>query len=87
MKVKTAEALKYGKYIIGTSEALEGYEVNKEIAVVCNTVTEFIDAIKSFNIPLKFNEQSRLLFEKKYCFNAVISRYAEVLDTPTPKQL
>ena len=52
-----------------------------------NELQSLIDAIKSFNIPLKFNEQSRLLFEKKYCFNAVISRYAEVLDTPTPKQL
>ena len=85
MKVKTAETLKYGKYIIGTSEALEGYEVNNEMATVCNTAKEFIDAIKGFNRSFKFNEPSRLLFKNKYCYSAVISRYAEILDTPIPE--
>lgn len=30
MKVKTAEALMYGKFLIGTKEAFEGYEIDEK---------------------------------------------------------
>jgi len=87
MKVKTAETLKYGKYIIGTKESMEGYDVNSEIATVCNTAAEFIDAINSYQRPFKFNAPSRQLFKQKYSYDAVISNYAEVLITPLPQTL
>lgn len=47
MKVKTAEAMMYGVSIFATNEALEGYDVdNTEGIYRCNTVEEFVDAIK-----------------------------------------
>jgi glycosyltransferase involved in cell wall biosynthesis len=87
MKVKTAETLKYGKYIIGTKESLEGYDVNPEIATVCNTAAAFIEAIGSYQRPFKFNPPSRQLFRQKYSYDAVISSYANLLNVPTPQSL
>jgi hypothetical protein len=85
MKVKTAEALKYGKFIIGTKESLEGYDFNPEIATICNTATEFTEAISNYNRPFKFNAPSRLLFKQKYSYDAVISSYEKILYTPSTK--
>ncbi|WP_343707621.1 glycosyltransferase [Flavobacterium sp.] len=51
MKTKTAEALMYGKPILATSEALEGYIIKNinEIGSKCNTDKEFIEQINYFN--------------------------------------
>lgn len=49
MKTKTAEAMMYGKYIIGTQESLEGYDINDLRAIkVCKTDREFIQEINLF---------------------------------------
>ena len=85
--MKTAETLKYGKYIIGTKESLEGYDVTPEIATVCNTAAAFIEAIGSYQRPFKFNPPSRQLFRQKYSYDAVISSYANLLNVPTPQSL
>lgn len=45
MKTKTAEALMYGKTIIGTSEAFEGYKIDTRCMMVANTKIEFIEII------------------------------------------
>ncbi|MGI6232502.1 MAG: glycosyltransferase [Prevotella sp.] len=79
MKVKTAEALKYGKFIIGTPEALEGYEVNEDVACVCKTTDEFINAINSYNKQKKFNLPSRSLFKSRYSKEASIHIYQNLL--------
>ncbi len=49
MKTKTAEAMMYGKYIIGSKEALEGYDI-KDLQYMkeCTTETEFIKEINHF---------------------------------------
>ncbi len=51
MKTKTAEALMYGKPILATSEALEGYHIKKieNIGAQCETANEFIEQINYFN--------------------------------------
>lgn len=51
MKTKTAEALMYGKPILATSEALEGYDIKKikDIGAQCETAEEFIEQINYFN--------------------------------------
>lgn len=73
MKVKTAEALMYGKTIFGTTEAFEGYDANfDKIGGICNGADEFINKInglfnKSNNI---FNIYSRKLYEDKYSTKA-----------------
>lgn len=80
MKVKTAEALKYGKFIIGTHEALEGYQVNGDIATICTDKDSFISAIESFKQPYRFNEASRQLFKQKYSYNATFEQYKNIIN-------
>lgn len=67
MKVKVAEALMFGKSIIGTPIAFEGYEFDKEIAKLCNSEKEFIDFLNNHQVP-KYNNKSRKLFLEKYSF-------------------
>ncbi|MDL2252289.1 glycosyltransferase family 4 protein, partial [Odoribacter sp. OttesenSCG-928-J03] len=65
MKVKTCESLMYGKNILGTTEAFEGYDVNYEkVGALCNTKEEFIERISDFitNPRPRFNSYSRNLF-------------------------
>jgi hypothetical protein len=69
MKVKTCEALMYGKNIIGTSEAFEGYALDyNKAGACCNTKEEFRKAIDNFsNHPYpRFNPYSRELFINNY---------------------
>lgn len=72
MKVKTAEALMYGKKIFGTTEAFEGYEVDyNRVGKLCNTKEEFISALNNYNkTENKFNEYSRNIYLKNYSFES-----------------
>lgn len=48
MKIKTSEALMYGKYIFGTDEAFVGYDLDYDtIGGLCNTPEKFIDKINA----------------------------------------
>lgn len=80
MKVKTAESLMHGKYIVGTDEAFRGYDITAREGRRCNTAEEFVEAISSLSLPYKFNAPSRHLFEDKYSFESSMSAFAEVLD-------
>lgn len=67
MKTKTAEALMYGKTIIGTAEAFEGYEINERCMKLANNSKEFIEAItREMDNPNFLNPHSRELFCKNY---------------------
>lgn len=80
MKVKTAEALMYGKTIYGTTEAFEGYEVEyNKIGGLCNTKEEFIEKINN-DKNIVFNEYSRKVFLEKYSFESSINRMKEFLE-------
>ena len=69
MKTKIAEALMYGKTIIGTREAFEGYKRKHGVTYECNSAKEFIDCInkmeKNTNIN-PFNIQARKIYEQNY---------------------
>lgn len=83
MKVKTAEALMYGKTIFGTKEAFEGYELDYEkVGGICNTADEFIYKIneykKKFN-GLKENSYSKIVFNNKYSYEASKKLFKKVL--------
>lgn len=71
MKVKTAEALMYGKALIAADEALEGYDYDERHQISrCNTAKEFIyhiDRIVKMNN--KFYVNNRNLFLEKYCID------------------
>ena len=69
MKTKVAEALMFGKKIIGTPEAFSGYEdaVNRA-GWCCSTVDDFVAAIScaKSEIKLSFDPELRQLYEELY---------------------
>lgn len=71
MKVKTAEALMYGKVIFASTEALQGYDVDSLEGVFrCNKKEEFIEAINQYKEKEnknRFDINNRKLFLNKYC--------------------
>lgn len=69
MKTKTAEALMYGKYICGTKEAFEGYDLDfSKIGGLCYNKEDFIEKINNHFkvINNNYNEYSRKIFLEKY---------------------
>lgn len=86
MKVKTCEALMYGKNIIGTKEAFEGYELNYDkVGALCNTKEEFIRHMQSLCLHPgnKFNAYSRACFEERYSFEATLPHFRKLLAPKT----
>ena len=83
MKTKVAEALMFGKMIVGTPEAFAGYEdVAVRAGLVCSTASDFVNAIDRVTkgpVP-EFNPELRALYEQKYSFGAARSRLAQILD-------
>lgn len=80
MKVKTAEALKYGKVIVGSDEALEGYDLANDSFYRCNSADEFANAInilKSSNTP-RFCEESFECFKNNYSFDSTLKLFKEL---------
>lgn len=75
MKVKTAEALMYGKTIVGTKEAFEGYEpyMTKDMHQ-CTNSDEFIDVLSILyeRMSSNYSLENRKLYEE--CFS---EKYAE----------
>lgn len=75
MKVKTAEALSYGKKFIGTDESLIGY---KELAgdllgksiIICNSEVEFARAINEHEFGNGFSLDNYEFFLKNYSIEA-----------------
>ena len=64
-KVKTAEAMMYGKTIIATDEALEGYEIENVKGIFrCNTADEFIQTIN--NVSALSREEYRVSVRDKF---------------------
>lgn len=82
MKVKTCEALMYGKNILGTSETFEGYDVDTvKVGGCCDTAEEFIRRIQYYaeNPVPRFNEYSRRLYLEKYSEEAIYVIFKELL--------
>lgn len=82
MKVKTCEALMYGKNIIGTTEAFEGYEVDFDrVGACCNTQEEFITILNkvSGNPVPRFNRYSREVFVNNYSEEERKKRFEEII--------
>lgn len=80
IKVKTAEAMMYGKVIFATKEALEGYDVKGiEGIIECNLADEFVKAIRNFysRETVSFSEAVRRCFLEKYENSAAVRLYKE----------
>lgn len=82
MKVKTAEALMYGKNIIATGNALEGYDTKSIPGVVkCETSQDFINAINSFDTSLPWlNIEAQKSFLLNYSHEAALKSFKEVFE-------
>lgn len=82
MKVKTCESLMYGKNIIATDEALEGYDIDAtRMGARCNTRDEFIHALQSFieSPRPRFNTYCRTIFLSQYSEDAVLDKFKSVI--------
>ena len=82
MKVKTCESLMYGKNIIATNEALEGYAIEEgKSAWRCNTAEEYIACINEFaaHPRPKWNENARQCYLNNYSEKAVERMFKELL--------
>lgn len=83
MKIKTAEAMMFGKYVFGTEEAFVGYEFDpREIGAECNTAQEFIEEINTFfeQNPPKYCKRARELFEERYSLNASKTAFQTIVN-------
>lgn len=84
MKIKTAEALMYGKYIFGTEEAFAGYDLEwGEAAGRCSSAEEFIREINAFldREPDAFHPCSRQAYLDKYSARAGEKAFDAILRT------
>ena len=83
MKVKTSEAMMYGKNIFATKEALEGYDVSYVNGIIqCNNSREFIDSLNTaYDDPYlsRFNPAVRKCFCDNYQTEAYISKLKALL--------
>ena len=82
MKVKTCEAMMYGKHIIGSTETFEGYNVDfNKIGALANTKEEFIEAIKKYSSGncLKYNAYSRDFFLENHSEEVTIKKFERIL--------
>lgn len=86
MKIKTAEALSYGKIFIGTSESLTGYwenipeKIKNKFIFRLNTPKEYIDLLtqlyeESFN---KYNNDVFYWMVKCYSAEAITKKYEKI---------
>lgn len=66
IKVKTGEAFRFGKFVVGTSEAFEGYSITdgKE-GIICNTADEFTTFLNTYTSHSIFNKASREFYLKE----------------------
>ncbi len=82
MKTKVAEALMFGKKVIGTPEAFSGYEdVADRAGWECVTADDFVDAISlaQKEVVKSFDPTLRAIYDEKYSFPAARVRLAGIL--------
>ena len=79
-KIKIAEALMYGKKILGTKLSFYGYELERNICIECNSADEFIKNINLLDINKKFYKQARDLYCNNYSEKNIIRYYKPISD-------
>lgn len=82
MKTKVAEALMYGKKIIGTPEAFSGYEeVADRAGRVCVSADDFVAAIETADsiVVAPYDEDLRSIYERNYSYTAARARMADMM--------
>lgn len=77
-KVKVAEALMYGKKIIGTPLTFFGYDIENADCSVCNKENEFIKEINNLDMSKRFYKKNRELFLEKYSAENNAKYYSQI---------
>lgn len=84
MKVKTAEALMYGKRLVATEEAIEGYEFRATCDIsCCKTANEFIETINSIMQEpgfYKYSKTNREIYIKNHSTEAVQRKLVDFVE-------
>ena len=89
MKIKTAEALMFGKYVFGTDEAFVGYDFDTDkVGGLCNTSKEFISEINTFldMHDQYFNLYAREQFVDKYSIQAGVRAFGQIKEYISKQQ-
>ena len=84
MKTKVAEAMMFGKRVVGTPEAFSGYEpVADRVGAICETATQFVSAVeREAERPfVGIDPELRSIYEERYSFNAACDRLEKILDS------
>jgi len=84
MKTKVAEALMFGKKIIGTPEAFTGYEdIVSAAGVVCHNAQDFVTAVNDLE-HLVVDSHDRILreiYQSNYSYSAAKNKLENILKT------
>lgn len=82
MKTKVAEALMFGKRVIGTPEAFSGYEaIANRVGLTCETAPGFLDAITAMcksEMP-DFDQTLRIKYLTEFSYNAAKDRLKAIM--------
>ena len=87
LKTKTIEAMRYGKFILGTSEAFVGVEKHiSEVGVLCDTKEDYISGLehilsiyeKDSTSQTTFFKSSYDCFIKNYAHDVAYAKFAQV---------
>jgi glycosyltransferase involved in cell wall biosynthesis len=82
MKTKVAEALMFGKKIIGTKEAFTGYEgIVDKAGRLCQSADDFIRAFDEIDeiVTERFDTSLRTIYEEQYSMQAAQKRMQAIL--------
>ncbi len=84
MKTKVAEALMFGKKIIGTPEAFSGYEdIADRVGRVCLSADDFVAAIETADeiVNCPFDPELRAIYEAVYSFEVAKLRLENIMSS------
>lgn len=79
-KIKIAEALMHGKYIIATEQSFAGYNFSEMDAKLCRTAEDFIESVNKLNKNRVFYKKNRDLFLNNHNMNINENYYRCLLD-------
>lgn len=82
MKVKTIEAMMFGKNIVGTTEAFAGFDIDiNSFGKICDKPEDFADAINDFYLHGEaFNKNSRIAYEENYSLEASAKEFDYLME-------
>ena len=95
MKIKTAEAISYGKMFLGSSESLYGYweeipdDLKGKVVFKCDTAEEYLNAFNKIDEkPIcKKNEELITLYDRLYSENAAYNIMKDIVEKTTGVKL